>query len=68
MRQTAAATKRARAHKAHNHPSGTAEPSRADEVLTHTLKTALACIDVKVLDHFVVTAHEAASFAEKGLL
>jgi DNA repair protein RadC len=53
---------------AHNHPSGTAEPSRADEALTQTLKTALACIDVKVLDHFVVTAHEAASFAEKGLL
>jgi DNA repair protein RadC len=53
---------------AHNHPAGTAVPSRADEALTQTLKTALACIDVKVLDHFVVTAHEAASFAEKGLL
>jgi DNA repair protein RadC len=39
---------------AHNHPSGLAEPSRADEVLTSSLKQALALIDVKLLDHFIV--------------
>jgi len=53
---------------AHNHPSGVAEPSRADEFLTQTLKTALALIDVRVLDHFVVSAMEVVSFAERGLL
>ncbi len=53
---------------AHNHPSGLAEPSRADEVLTQALKQALALVDVKVLDHFVVGAGAAMSFAERGLL
>lgn len=53
---------------AHNHPSGVAEPSRADEILTQTLKHTLALIDVKVLDHFVVGADAAMSFAERGLL
>jgi DNA repair protein RadC len=53
---------------AHNHPSGLAEPSRADEVLTHALKQALALVDVKVLDHFIVGAGSAMSFAERGLL
>jgi DNA repair protein RadC len=53
---------------AHNHPSGLAEPSRADEVLTQALKQALALVDVKVLDHFVVGAGGAMSFAERGLL
>lgn len=53
---------------AHNHPSGVAEPSRADEHLTQTLKTALALVDVRVLDHFVVTGQTAVSFAERGLL
>ena len=53
---------------AHNHPSGAAEPSRADEMLTHTLKTALALVDVRVLDHFVVTASQSVSMAERGLL
>ena len=53
---------------AHNHPSGLAEPSRADELLTSTLKQALGLVDVKVLDHFVVGAAAALSFAEKGLL
>jgi len=53
---------------AHNHPSGTAKPSRADEMLTHTLKAALALVDVRVLDHFVVTSAEAVSMAELGLL
>jgi DNA repair protein RadC len=53
---------------AHNHPSGTAEPSRADEALTQTLKAALGLVDVRVLDHFVVTSTEAVSMAERGLL
>lgn len=53
---------------AHNHPSGVAEPSRADEALTQTLKHTLALIDVKVLDHFVVGGDAAMSFAERGLL
>lgn len=54
---------------AHNHPSGAAEPSVADETLTRTLKDALALVDVRVLDHFVVPAQGApVSFAERGLL
>ena len=53
---------------AHNHPSGLAEPSRADELLTQALKQALALVDVKVLDHFVVGSGGALSFAERGLL
>ena len=53
---------------AHNHPSGTAQASRADEAITHTLKAALALIDVRVLDHFIVTASEAVSMAELGLI
>jgi len=52
---------------AHNHPSGNAEPSRADEVLTTTLKQALALVDVRVLDHFVVAGNQATSFAERGV-
>lgn len=53
---------------AHNHPSGHAEPSRADEVLTQTLKSALAMVDIRVLDHFIVTRSSLVSFAERGLL
>lgn len=53
---------------AHNHPSGVAEPSRADESLTRALKQALALIDVRVLDHFVVGQSQILSFAERGLL
>jgi DNA repair protein RadC len=53
---------------AHNHPSGVAEPSQADEILTQSLKQALALIDVKVLDHFIVGAGTAMSFAERGLI
>jgi DNA repair protein RadC len=53
---------------AHNHPSGLAEPSRADELLTQALKQALALVDVKVLDHFIVAGNAALSFAERGLL
>ena len=53
---------------AHNHPSGSAEPSRADEFLTQNLKSALALVDVRVLDHFVVAGDQCASFAERGLI
>ena len=53
---------------AHNHPSGVAQPSRSDELLTRDLKEALALVEVKVLDHFVVAGNQAISFAERGLL
>lgn len=53
---------------AHNHPSGVAEPSRADESLTHTLRSALRLVDVQVLDHLVVGGDDVVSFAERGLL
>jgi DNA repair protein RadC len=53
---------------AHNHPSGTVQPSRADEALTQALKAALSLVDVRVLDHVIVTQGEALSMAEKGLL
>ena len=65
--------KRALAHNAaavvlaHNHPSGCAEPSRADSHLTQVLRSALALVDVQVLDHFVVTASAVTSMAERGL-
>jgi DNA repair protein RadC len=52
----------------HNHPSGVAEPSHADEAITRRLKDALALVDVRVLDHFVVSAGESVSFAECGLI
>jgi DNA repair protein RadC len=53
---------------AHNHPSGVAEPSRADEFLTRTLSDALQLVDVRVLDHLVVGQAQVVSFAERGLL
>jgi DNA repair protein RadC len=53
---------------AHNHPSGVAEPSHADTALTRTLKTALTLVDVRVLDHFIVTAGGCQSMAERGLV
>lgn len=53
---------------AHNHPSGIAEPSHADEILTRSLKSALALVDVQVLDHFIVAGSRTMSFAERGLL
>lgn len=53
---------------AHNHPSGVAEPSRADELLTQALQEALGLVDVRVLDHFVIAGNRALSFAERGLL
>lgn len=52
----------------HNHPSGTVQPSRADEALTQTLKAALALVDVRVLDHIIVGHGDALSMAQKGLL
>lgn len=52
----------------HNHPSGVCEPSRSDEALTHTVKAALALIDVRVLDHVISSDHGALSRAEKGLV
>lgn len=53
---------------AHNHPSGIAEPSTADETLTRSLKTSLGLVDVKLLDHFIVAGSTTLSFAERGLL
>ncbi len=53
---------------AHNHPSGSTQPSRADQALTQTLKSALALVDVRVLDHFVVTSTQSLSMAEQGLI
>lgn len=53
---------------AHNHPSGSVQPSRADEALTLTLKTTLALVDVRVLDHVIVAPGQALSMAEKGLV
>lgn len=66
--------KRALSHNAaaliltHNHPSGVAEPSQADQILTRRLKEALALVDIRVLDHLVVGDGEPVSFAERGLL
>jgi DNA repair protein RadC len=52
----------------HNHPSGQVEPSRADELLTKAVKGAMALVDVRVLDHFIVSKDNSLSFAERGLL
>jgi DNA repair protein RadC len=66
--------KRALAHNAaavilaHNHPSGMAEPSQSDRMLTDALKQALSLVDVRVLDHFIVAAGQILSFAEKGFI
>lgn len=53
---------------AHNHPSGVAEPSQSDRMLTDALKQTLALVDVRILDHFIVAGSEVLSFAERGLL
>jgi len=53
---------------AHNHPSGVLEPSQADELITRRLKEALALIDVRVLDHFIIGDGQCFSFCEHGLL
>jgi len=52
----------------HNHPSGHAEPSRADEYLTQTLKASLSMVDVRVMDHLIVAGEHAVSMAERGLV
>lgn len=52
----------------HNHPSGVAEPSRSDEYLTQTLKAALALVDIRLLDHVVVSSAASVSLAERGLV
>lgn len=52
----------------HNHPSGLAEPSRADELLTRTVKSALGLVDIRLLDHMVIGADSVVSFAERGLM
>lgn len=52
----------------HNHPSGVAEPSKADEQITQRIKDALALVDVRVLDHIVVSTDECVSFADRGLI
>ncbi|GLK91954.1 RadC family protein [Pseudomonas turukhanskensis] len=53
---------------AHNHPSGDTEPSSADKVLTQRLKTSLECVDIRLLDHFIIGRGTPFSFAEAGLL
>jgi DNA repair protein RadC len=52
----------------HNHPSGVAEASQADELITLRLRDALGLVDIRVLDHLIVGAGHAVSFAERGLL
>jgi len=53
---------------AHNHPSGVADPSQADELITHRLRDALALVDVRVLDHVIIGLGQYFSFAERGLI
>lgn len=53
---------------AHNHPSGTCEPSKADETITRRIKEACALMEIRVLDHIVVSATDAVSMAERGLI
>ncbi len=53
---------------AHNHPSGVAQPSQADELLTRNLRDALSLVEVRVLDHFIVAGAQTVSFAERGLI
>ena len=52
----------------HPHPSGAAEPSQADQLITQRLREALALVDIRVLDHVIIAGGEAVSFAERGLL
>ncbi len=68
MHSRASATKRSGAHKVHNHPSGVAEPSQADELITQRVKAALALVDIRVLDHLIVAGGEVISLAERGAM
>ncbi len=52
----------------HNHPSGVAEPSQADELITQRVKEALALVDIRVLDHLIVAGAEVISMAERGAM
>jgi DNA repair protein RadC len=61
-------TERSRAHNAHQHPSGVAEVSSADQIITRRLVSALETVGIRVLDHLVVAGGEVVSFAEGGLL
>ncbi len=61
-------TKRSGAHNAHNHPSGVAEPSQADELITQRIKEALALVDIRLLDHIIVGDGLSVSLAERGLV
>ena len=53
---------------AHNHPSGICEPSHADETITHRIKEACSLMDIKLLDHLIVSATDAVSLAERGII
>lgn len=53
---------------AHNHPSGVAEPSHADKLITHRIRDALTLVDIRVLDHIIVAGTTTVSFVERGLL
>jgi DNA repair protein RadC len=53
---------------AHNHPSGVAEPSHADELITRRLREALGLVDIRILDHLIVAGSEVVSFSERGLI
>jgi DNA repair protein RadC len=61
-------TERSRAHNFHNHPSGVAEPSVADEMITQRLRETLSLLDVRVLDHLIIGEGREYSFAERGLI
>jgi DNA repair protein RadC len=61
-------TERSGAHKVHNHPSGVAEPSRADELITTRLRDALSLVDIRTVDHLIVAGGDCTSLAERGLL
>src|SRR5271165_3656849 len=61
-------TKRLGAHNAHNHPSGIAEPSQADELITQRVKEALGLVDIRLLDHIIVGDGVSVSLAERGLV
>ena len=53
---------------AHNHPSGVAEPSQADELITTRLREALGLVDIRLIDHVIVAGDTAVSFAQRGIL
>jgi hypothetical protein len=61
-------TKRSGAQNVHNHPSGVAEPSHADELITRRIRESLALVDIRLLDHLIVAGGTVLSFAERGLL